>query len=156
MQYNYLSKNQFKYLQLSDPAFIVYGQSKVYAQNVNANEVYFLHSSNATSIAKGSYTQSYKYTNINTALQIANIPKTSSYRSTYNVNVTLHNPDIINTVAYCSINVTGDRAYTQTFGHVGDVSTTFTGLIIDAGVIITFTSNCPADVTIIVSYDWHL
>ena len=156
MQYNYIANNQFNYLVLSDPAFILSKQSKVSAQTVNANEVYYLHSSDVTSIAKGSFTQTYEYTTVNDPLQLVNIPQTEAYRSTYNVNVALHNHDVINTIASCSITVAGDGTYTQTFGHVSDASTTFTGLIIDKGVNIKFTSNVPADVTLIVSYDWHL
>ena len=156
MQYNYIANNQFNYLVLSEPAFIVSKQSKVSALPVKANEVYYLHSEDVTSIAQGSFTQTYKYTDVNKSLQLVNIPRSTSYRSTYNVNVTLHNPDIINTVASCTINVGGDGTYTQTFGHASNVSTTFTGVIIDKGVNITFTSNCPADITLSVYYDWHL
>ena len=76
MQYNYIANNQFNYLLLSEPAFIVSKQSEVSALPVKANEVYYLHSEDVTSIAQGSFTQTYKYTDVNKSLQLANLSQT--------------------------------------------------------------------------------
>lgn len=151
MQYNYVSNNQYRYTLCDDLSLFRNNGKVIEPINIEKGTYYLYNDDSLVHIADNIYVQSYTYTSVNNNISIASL--NSVYNAMYTVNVVLHNPDIITTNAECTITVNG-TPYTHAFGNVPKIFTSFEGKLFNqSDCDITFTSNCPADILVKVTYD---